>query len=140
MQPALFEAFGLTILEAMVSGLPTFGPAFGGPQEIIESGKSGYLLNTSSPALIAASLEKFVDSMLGDTSLWESISENGIERVRQHFNWKRYSERLIDLAKLYGFWRYSVSGKGKIKMDRYCDFIYHFLFRERARMMEEDEG
>ncbi len=29
-QPALFEAFGLTILEAMISGLPTFGTQFGG--------------------------------------------------------------------------------------------------------------
>lgn len=136
-QPALFEAFGLTILEAMLSGLPTFGPVFGGPQEIIEYGISGYLLNTSSPDLISASLEKFIRSSLKDPSLWDGISGKGIERVREHFTWKLYSARLINLAKLYGFWRYSVSGKAKIKMDRYCDFIYHFLFRERARMMED---
>ncbi|MCJ8283310.1 MAG: sucrose synthase [Rivularia sp. ALOHA_DT_140] len=35
-QPALFEAFGLTVLEAMISGLPTFATRFGGPLEIIE--------------------------------------------------------------------------------------------------------
>ncbi|WP_293030997.1 sucrose synthase, partial [Moorena sp. SIO3I8] len=35
-QPALFEAFGLTILESMISGLPTFGTQFGGPLEIIQ--------------------------------------------------------------------------------------------------------
>ena len=29
-QPALFEAFGLTILESMISGLPTFATQFGG--------------------------------------------------------------------------------------------------------------
>ncbi len=48
-QPAHFEAFGLTILEAMLSGLPTIGPRFGGPLEIIEDGISGFLLTPAAP-------------------------------------------------------------------------------------------
>ncbi|WP_370528818.1 MULTISPECIES: glycosyltransferase [unclassified Tychonema] len=36
--PALFEAFGLTILEAMITGIPTFGTQFSGPLEIIQDG------------------------------------------------------------------------------------------------------
>ncbi|HQO03363.1 MAG TPA: sucrose synthase [Spirochaetota bacterium] len=137
-QPALFEAFGLTILESMISGLPTFGPRFGGPVEIIEEGKNGFLLNTSHPELIARGLEAFIEQMKHEPDLWKRISENGIERVRKHFNWHNYSDRLINLAKLYGFWRYSVSGKGKVKMDRYCDFIYHFLFKKRAKYLENN--
>ncbi len=39
-QPALFEAFGLTVIEAMSTGLPTFATCFGGPLEIIEDGVS----------------------------------------------------------------------------------------------------
>ncbi len=136
-QPALFEAFGLTIIEAMASGLPTFGPKFGGPLEIIEYGVNGLLLNTSKPELIAKSLESFIETCNTDKSYWSMISENGIQRVEEHFNWKSYSERLINLTKLYGFWRYSVSGKGRIKLDRYCDFIYHFLFKERAKNLEK---
>ncbi len=31
-QPALFEAFGLTVVESMVSGLPTFATCYGGPR------------------------------------------------------------------------------------------------------------
>jgi sucrose synthase len=131
-QPALFEAFGLTIIEAMASGLPTFAPKFGGPLEIIEYGKSGYLLNTSKPELIAASLEDFVENIRKDQSLWEIISENAILRVREHFNWKSYSQRLINLTKLYGFWRFAVSGKGMLELDGYCDALYHFLIREKA--------
>lgn len=134
-QPALFEAFGLTILEAMASGLPTFGPKFGGPLEIIEYGKSGILLNTSKPEFIAASLENFYDACQKDKGYWQRLSLNGIRRVKEHFNWRLYSQRLVNLAKLYGFWRFSVSGKGKIKMDRYCDFLYHFLIRKRAEQM-----
>lgn len=135
-QPALFEAFGLTIIEAMVSGLPTFGPKFGGPLEIIEYGVSGFLLNTSSPQLIAKSLETFFDRCSKDEAYWSQISENGIRRVQEHFTWKLYSDTLVFLAKLYGFWRYSVSGEGRVKLDRYCDLIYHFLLKERAKRLD----
>jgi len=134
-QPALFEAFGLTILEAMASGLPTFGPKFGGPLEIIEYGISGLLLNTSKPEFIAASLEEYAHQFGQDPDYWKNLSENGIRRVDEHFNWNLYSRRLINLAKLYGFWRYSVSAKGKTTLDRYCDLMHHFLFRERAEAM-----
>jgi len=135
-QPALFEAFGLTVIEAMASGLPTFAPKFGGPLEIIEYGVSGFLLNTSKPELISKSLEKFFDRCERDEHLWEMISKGGIQRVAMQFNWCTYSKRLIDLTKLYGFWRYAVSGKGMLEMDRYCDVLYHFLIQKKAENIE----
>jgi sucrose synthase len=135
-QPALFEAFGLTIIEAMASGLPTFAPKFGGPLEIIEYGISGFLLNTSKPELIAKSIESFLENCRKDESYWSTISENGIKRVRERFNWQSYSQRMINLAKLYGFWRYAVSGKGMLELDRYCDLIYHFLLKQKVQSLE----
>lgn len=135
-QPALFEAFGLTVIEAMASGLPTFAPKFGGPLEIIQYGVSGFLLNTSKPELIAGSLEKFTDQCREDDGYWKMISENGIKRVNERFNWRNYSQRLTNLTKLYGFWRYAVSGKGMLELDRYSDMIYHFLLKEKAKRIE----
>ncbi|MGD9279779.1 MAG: sucrose synthase [Desulfobacterales bacterium] len=135
-QPALFEAFGLTIIEAMASGLPTFAPKFGGPLEIIEYGVSGFLMNTSQPELIATSLESFVENCNKDKNYWQTISQNGIKRVQERFNWKSYSQRMINLAKLYGFWRYAVSGKGMVELDRYCELIYHFLLKQKAQKIE----
>jgi sucrose synthase len=135
-QPALFEAFGLTVIEAMASGLPTFAPKFGGPLEIIEYGISGFLLNTSKPELISKSLEKIVGDCEKDQKYWETISTNGIQRVHDHYNWKHYSQRLTNLTKLYGFWRYAVSGKGMLELDRYCDLIYHFLLKQKAEQIE----
>jgi len=41
-QPALYEAFGLTVIEAMTCGLPTFATCKGGPAEIIIDGISGF--------------------------------------------------------------------------------------------------
>lgn len=135
-QPALFEAFGLTVIEAMASGLPTFAPKFGGPLEIIEYGVNGFLLNTSKPEFISKSLENFIDQCKADRNLWKTISSNGVQHVHDRFNWKSYSQRLINLTKLYGFWRYTVSSKGMLEMDRYCDLIYHFLLKERAQQVE----
>ena len=34
-QPALYEAFGLTVVEAMSCGLPTFATNQGGPAEVL---------------------------------------------------------------------------------------------------------
>ncbi|PKL15160.1 MAG: sucrose synthase, partial [Spirochaetae bacterium HGW-Spirochaetae-5] len=82
--------------------------------------------------LIALGLEEQIARFINDPGSWDSVSRGGIERVQSAFTWELYSECLINLAKLYGFWRYSVSGKGRVKMDRYSDMIYHFLFRKRT--------
>ncbi len=42
-QCGLFEGFGLTVIESMRSGLPTFATLYGGPLEIIQNKKSGFL-------------------------------------------------------------------------------------------------
>ena len=41
-QPGLFEGFGLTVLEAMISGLPVIATKYGGPLEIIQNNKNGF--------------------------------------------------------------------------------------------------
>ncbi|MCP5514449.1 MAG: sucrose synthase [Spirochaetales bacterium] len=134
-QPALFEAFGLTILEAMISGLPTFGTEFGGPSEIIEDGVSGFLINTSSPELISKTLERQIKILNTEEDRWINVSDNGIKRVLESYTWDLYSEKLVSLAKIYGFWRYSVTKPSMEKMNNYCDLIYNFLFKERAKLL-----
>jgi sucrose synthase len=93
-------------------------------------------MNTSNPGLIAESLENFVEHCKRSKNFWETISENGILRVKEHFNWKSYSQRMINLTKLYGFWRYAESGKGMVELDRYCDLIYHFLLKQKAENLD----
>ena len=137
-QPALFEAFGLTILEGMASGLPVFATQFGGPQEIIEDGKNGYLINPTQPELISQPILDFLMRCEKAPSCWETLGSQAIVRVKERFTWNLYSEKLIKAAKLYGFWNYSVLGDEKKEVDRYCNLLFHMVFKSRARQLLGD--
>lgn len=137
-QPALFEAFGLTVLEGMASGLPVFATQFGGPQEIIEDGKNGYLINPTQPELISQPILDFLLRCEQAPSCWETLGGQAIVRVKERFTWDLYSEKLIKAAKLYGFWNYAVLGDEKKEVDRYCNLLFHMVFKSRAQKLLGD--
>ena len=134
-QPARFEGFGLTVLEAMQSGLPTFATQFGGPSEIIIDGESGFLINPTMPELISEPLLNFMHRADEDPDYWQSISKQAIRRVQQSFTWQLYSEKLLNLTALYGFWRFAVSKKGKQELSRYCHLLFQLFYKPRANKL-----
>lgn len=136
-QPALFEAFGLTVLEGMASGLPVFATQFGGPGEIIQHGKNGFLINPTHPHLISGPILDFLSRTVQDDSHWKSISNQAIARVKEAYTWKLYSEKLIKFAKLYGFWNYSELSEEKKELDQYCNLFFHLFFKKRAEQLLE---
>jgi sucrose synthase len=136
-QPALFEAFGLTILEAMHSGLPVFATQFGGPLEIIKDGESGILINPTIHAEMTDKISAFFAGARDDPGLWAGYSRQGLSRARHHFTWELHCRRLTRLTKVYGFWRYSISDTTKSRMSRYCDLLYQLFFKERARKIPQ---
>jgi sucrose synthase len=131
-QPALFEAFGLTILEAMHSGLPVFATQFGGPIEIIERNKSGFLINPTDQAGTAEKLSEFFTACAADKKHWLGYSKRGRERAQRHFTWALHCQRLTRLTKVYGFWRYSISEKAKMRLEQYSHLLYELYFKSRA--------
>lgn len=81
MQPALYEAFGLTVVEAMTCGLPTFATCHGGPAEIIENGVSGFHVDPYCPDQVSAILIDFFESCQRDPGYWDKISDAGLKRI-----------------------------------------------------------
>ncbi|MFH1195575.1 MAG: sucrose synthase [bacterium] len=136
-QPGLFEGFGLTVLEAMISGLPVFATKYGGPLEIINNGINGFHIDTVNEIETTEMLVKFVGKMKTDKNIWNSISQNAIKRVTESYTWKIYADRLISLAKLYGFWKFS-SELDKGDMEAYLDLIFHTLFKPRAKTLLDE--
>ncbi len=134
-QPALFEAFGLTVLEGMASGLPVFATQFGGPQEIIQEGDSGFLINPTQTAEVSRKILDFIVRCEEDSSCWTTMSEHAIARVQDSFTWNLYSQKLIKSAKLHEFWNFSVLEDEKKEVDRYCNLLFHLIFKSRARRL-----
>ena len=135
-QPALFEAFGLTVLEAMATGLPVFATQFGGPQEIIADGENGFLINPTQPELISQPILEFLMRCEKTPSSWEALGGQAIVRVRERYTWRLHAEKLIKAAKLYGFWNYSLLGDENKEVDLYCNMLFHMMFKNRARSLD----
>jgi len=131
-QPALYEAFGLTVVEAMTCGLPTFATCHGGPAEIIEHGISGFHIDPYHPDKAAALMVDFFQRSKEDPSHWQKISDAGLKRIYERYTWKIYSERLMTLAGVYGFWKY-VSKLERRETRRYLEMFYILKFRGLAK-------
>ncbi|NQX64050.1 glycosyltransferase family 4 protein [Paenibacillus qinlingensis] len=83
------EAFGLVNVEAMASGVPVVATRVGGIQEVVEDGKTGYLIE---PGAIDDELPDRVLRLLKDETLQRKLGENGIKRVDNLFTWQRAAE------------------------------------------------
>lgn len=82
-QPALFEAFGLTLIEAMATGLPTFATCHGGPLEIIQDNRSGFHIDPNKGAESADRIAGFLDLCAAKPKEWERISKGALARVEK---------------------------------------------------------
>lgn len=59
--PSLAEGVSNTILEAMASGLPVVATNVGGNVELVEEGRTGFLVPPSDPAAMAQAIRRFLD-------------------------------------------------------------------------------
>lgn len=134
-QPALFEAFGLTVIEAMTSGLPTFATWYGGPLEIIEHGKSGYHIDPNHGEAAAELMADFFEKCREDSSHWEKISEGGMKRIQECYTWRLYASRLMTLSRTYGFWKF-VTNLERESAQRYNELFYATVMRDAVRKVD----
>lgn len=135
-QPALFEAFGLTVVEAMSSGLPTLATRHGGPLEIIEDGVSGFHIDPTSDEEATRVILEVLDRIGRDGDAWEEISEAALARVASHYTWKRYADRLLELSRIYGFWRH-ISSLEREETRRYLQMFYALMYRPLAATVSD---
>jgi sucrose synthase len=135
-QPALFEAFGLTVLEAMISGLPTFATQFGGPLEIIQDKVNGFYINPTHIEETAERLLDFVTKCEQNPNYWYEISTRGVDRVYSTYTWKIHTTRLLTLARMYGFWNFT-SKEEREDLFRYLEALFYLIYKPRAQNLLE---
>ena len=135
-QPAFFEAFGLTVIEAMASGLPTFATEYGGPLEIIVNNRSGFHINPNHGDKISEQLADFFSQCEREPSHWQRFSNAAITRVEEKYTWHRYAKRLMSLTCIYGFWKYATDLERQ-ETDRYLEMLYHLQFKPLANSIRQ---
>ncbi|PKA47064.1 Sucrose synthase 1 [Apostasia shenzhenica] len=131
-QPAFYEAFGLTVVEAMTCGLPTFATVHGGPGEIIVDGVSGFHIDPYQGDKAAELLVSFFQKCDEDPKHWDKISQAGLQRISEKYTWKLYSQRLMTLTGVYGFWKF-VSNLERRETRRYLEMFYALKYRNLAK-------
>ena len=127
-QPALFEAFGLTVIEAMSTGIPVFATCFGGPLEVIEEGISGFHIDPNHGDEAAQSIADFFAACQKDPGYWDRMSKGALQRVESRYTWKLYAERMMTLSRVYGFWKF-VSDLERTATKRYLEMFYALQYR-----------
>jgi glycosyltransferase involved in cell wall biosynthesis len=83
--PSAMEGFGLTVAEAMSSGLPVVASDRGSIPELVVEGEGGFVCDPAAP-------EPFVEKLsllLSDRTLREKLGLANRKRVERLFRWER---------------------------------------------------
>lgn len=131
-QPALYEAFGLTVIEAMNCGLPTFATNQGGPAEIIVDGVSGFHIDPNNGEESSNKIADFFEKCKTDGEYWNKMSAAGLQRIFECYTWKIYANKVLNMGSTYGFWRQLRKEQKRAKQS-YIHMFYSLLFRTLAR-------
>ncbi|XP_047946933.1 sucrose synthase 7-like [Salvia hispanica] len=131
-QPALYEAFGLTVIEAMNSGLPTFATNQGGPAEIIVDGVSGFHIDPNNGDESSNKIADFFEKCKADSRYWNRMSHGGLRRINECYTWKIYANKVLNMGSAYGFWKQLIKDQKQAKQ-RYIDIFYNLQFRKLAK-------
>ena len=92
-QPSIYEAFGLPVLEAMSIGKPVVGTRTGGIPELIKNGENGLLVEPGNTDQLA----KAILSVLSDASYAKKLGERGRNMVIKHFTWEETGKKTLEL-------------------------------------------
>ncbi|MBD3282606.1 MAG: glycosyltransferase, partial [Candidatus Portnoybacteria bacterium] len=86
-----FETFGMSNLEAMACKKPVVSTCFGGPQEVVEDNKTGYLMDPRESSLMA----KKILSLFKNPKKQESFGESGYNRAAKVFSLSKQVKKTI---------------------------------------------
>lgn len=89
---AIYEPFGLVLLEAMASGLPVISLDGGGNSDILKNRENGFLIQENNEDLFVRQLKE----LMSDDHLYHLISQNGQNFARQ-FDISKYVDQLLDI-------------------------------------------
>jgi glycosyltransferase involved in cell wall biosynthesis len=92
--PSLMEAVSLAALESMACGTPVISTNVGGMPEIIQEGKTGYLVNPGHPDELVEAIRRIYNEPEKAT-----ISEEALNMVRRQYDWSVIAQATEDVLR-----------------------------------------
>lgn len=86
-----FDWFPTVILEAMACGKPVIATCFGGSMEMVEEGKTGFIINPQNSGELAEKIEFF----LAHPEKAQEMGSAGHERVLKEFSIEKHIQTLV---------------------------------------------
>lgn len=90
--PSLSESFGISLVEAMMRGIPVVATRIGGMSYTVDPGVTGLLVEPANPA----ALSEAICQMLSNPSRSRQMGEAGRQRAIEMFSWSKTADILLE--------------------------------------------
>ncbi len=94
--PSRTDTFGMSVLEAQACGLPALVSSNGGPKEIIEDGKTGYIIKENTVESWQQKIQQVIVDMESNREYQEQLKSQSRQNVLNKASWEIFFGEFIN--------------------------------------------